>query len=66
MPRTKYERGNALTLTIQQAAKELGILEYMTDKLVKDGKLRVVKLGRLVGVPRVALTELLEGEKPNS
>ena len=61
MPRTKYERGNALTLTLQQAAKELGISEYMAEQLVKKGKLRSVKLGKLVRVPRVALTELLEG-----
>ena len=61
MPRTKYHAGDALTLTIQQAAKELGISEYMAEQLVKKGKLRSVKLGKLVRVPRVALTELLEG-----
>ncbi len=60
MPITKYQKGNALTLTTQQAAKELGISAYMTDKLVKRGELRTVRLGKLVRVPRTALTELLE------
>ena len=63
---TKYHKGDALTLTIQQAAKELGISEYMAGKLVKDGKLRTVRLGKLVRVPRVALDELLRGGKSDS
>jgi excisionase family DNA binding protein len=55
-----------MTLTIQQAAKELGISEYMADKLAKDGVLRIVKLGKLIRIPRIALDELMRGEKPNS
>lgn len=66
MPRIKYQQGNALTLTTKQAAKELGISEYMAEKLVKKGELRSVKLGKLVRVPRIALDELMRGEKPNS
>ena len=66
MPRTYYQRGNAMTLTIQQAAEELGISEYMADKLVKDGGLRSVKLGKLIRIPRVALDELMLGDKPNN
>ena len=66
MPRTKYEKGNALTLTIQQAAKELGISEYMAEKLIKKEELRSVRLGKLVRIPRIALDELMRGEQPNS
>ena len=65
MPRTKYERGNALTLTIQQVAKELGISEYMTEQMVKKGQIRTVRFGKLIRIPRVALDELLRGEQPN-
>jgi len=65
MPRTKYERGNALTLTIQQAAKELGISEYMAEQMVKKGQIRSVRFGKLVRIPRIALDELMQGEKPN-
>lgn len=66
MGKANYTKGNALTLTTQQAAKELGISEYMAEQLVKKGELRSVKLGKLVRVPRIALDELMRGEKPNS
>lgn len=66
MGKANYTKGNALTLTMHQAAKELGISEYMAEQLVKKGELRSVKLGKLVRVPRIALDELMRGEKPNS
>lgn len=66
MGKANYAKGNALTLTMQQAAKELGISEYMAEQLVKKGELRSVKMGKLVRVPRIALDELMRGDKLKS
>jgi len=66
MGKANYAKGNAMTLTIGQAARELGISDYLAEKLVREGKLRSVRLGRLRRIPRTALAELLEGEKPNN
>lgn len=66
MGKANYAKGNAMTLTIGQAARELGISDYLAEKLVREGKLRSVRLGKLVRVPRSALTELLEGEEPSN
>jgi len=63
--KAQYDKANALTLTVEDAAKELGISKYLAWKLVIKGQLRSVKLGDLRRVPRAALTELLDGEKPN-
>lgn len=63
MPRTNYERGNALTLTTQQAASELGISKYMAEQLVKRGELRSVRFGKLVRIPKIALDELMNRPK---
>jgi len=65
MPRTKYNKEGALTLTIQQVAKELAISEYLTERMVKSGQIRSVRFGKLRRIPRIALDELLRGEKPN-
>ncbi len=65
MPRIKYPQGSDLALTVQQAAKELGVSEHLAREMIKAGQLRSVKLGtKLRRVPRTAITELLE--KPNS
>ncbi len=63
----KYERGNATLLTVEQAKEELGISEYMIRLMLKNGTLRCVIPGKkIVLIPRIAIDEMLRGEKPNS
>ena len=59
--KAQYDRKGALTLTVDEAARELGISKYLAWDLVRKGQLRSVKLGDLRRIPRTALTELLEG-----
>lgn len=46
---------DALLLTINQAADALGIKRTYLYELVRDGKLRSVKLGRLTRIPATDL-----------
>jgi excisionase family DNA binding protein len=62
----KYDKTHAMTLTVEDAAKEIGISRHLAWSLVEKGQLRSVRLGKLVRVPRVALTELLEGNDGNA
>ena len=59
--KAKYERNRSLTLTVTEAARQLGISDHLAWRLVRAGELPTVRLGRLVRVPRVQLMKLLEG-----
>jgi excisionase family DNA binding protein len=45
----------------QKAADELGIHLNTLDKLIKQGKIPAIKLGRAVRIPRAAIEEMLTG-----
>ncbi len=64
--KAQYDRKGALTLTIDEAAAQLGISKYLAWELVRKGQLRSVKLGDLRRIPRTALTELLEANDGNT
>ena len=49
-----------LTITIDEAARLLGIGRDLTYTLARTGELRTVRLGRRILVPRNAVRELLE------
>ena len=49
-----------LTLTVEQAAKLLGISRGLAYEMVKMGKIPAIRFGRRVVVPRRALARLLE------
>ena len=51
----------ALTMTVSEAAKVLGISRSSAYECVRRGELRAVRLGRRLVVPRSAVTELLQG-----
>ena len=53
---------NALTLTVGEAARELGISSYLAWRLVRKGELPSIRLGKLVRVPRAQLLKVLEGD----
>ena len=52
-----------LTLTIEEAAKLLGIGRQLAYDKVKTGEIPVIKIGRRLLVPRRALEKLLEEPK---
>jgi excisionase family DNA binding protein len=53
-----------LTLTIEEAAKLLGIGRNLCYDRVKTGEIPVIKIGRRLLVPRAALEKLLAEPKP--
>jgi len=53
-----------LTLTVDEAAKILGIGRQLAYDRVKTGEIPVIKIGRRLLVPRVALEKLLADPKP--
>ncbi len=52
------------TLTVPEAARLLGIGRGLAYELVQQGKLPVLRFGRRLLVPRVALMRLLAGDLP--
>jgi excisionase family DNA binding protein len=57
MAETTNER---LLLTVEEAARRLGIGRTLAWQLVRDGQLPSVRLGRLVRVPARALEDWLK------
>jgi len=53
-----------LTLSIEEAAKVLGIGRNLCYDRVKTGEIPVIKIGRRLLVPRRALEKLLEQGQP--
>ena len=53
-----------LTLSIEEAAKVLGIGRNLCYDRVKTGEIPVIKIGRRLLVPRAALEKLLANPKP--
>jgi excisionase family DNA binding protein len=49
------------TLTIEEAARKLGIGRNAAYDAAKRGEIPVIKIGRRLVVPRIALDRLLEG-----
>lgn len=54
--------GERLTLSIPEAAKVLGISRGLAYQLAKEGKIPVIRLGKRLVVPKLALEKLLSGE----
>jgi len=63
MHQRKYPEGT-MAVTVREAAAMLGISEWGMMNHVKNGVIRSFKIGKLIRIPRAAITELLE--KPNS
>jgi len=53
--------GERLTLSIPEAAKVLGISRGLAYQLAKEGKIPVIRLGKRLVVPKLALEKLLSG-----
>jgi excisionase family DNA binding protein len=50
------------TLTVEEAARELGIGRTLAFEMARTGRLPVIRLGRRVLVPRAALDRMLAGD----
>ena len=49
------------TVSVEQAAKELGIGRSLAYELARQGRIPIIRLGRRMVVPRAALERMLEG-----
>ena len=56
----KVNSAERMTLTVEEAAYLLGISRGLAYELARGGKLPVVRLGRRILIPRVALERMLE------
>jgi excisionase family DNA binding protein len=52
-------RPERLALTYSETAKSLGVCERVVWQLVKDGKLRAVRIGRSVRIPVQELNQFV-------
>lgn len=56
--------GDKLTLTVEEAAKVLGIGRNLCYERVKTGEIPAIRIGRRLLIPRRALEKLLEEPQP--
>ena len=71
MPKIKYREVDssaegALTFTLTEAAKLLGVSPANVRNLVVRGDIPYIRVGRLYRVPRARLMAMINGEKPSS
>lgn len=59
------QRSERRTLTIEEAGRMLGIGRNKAYEAAHSGELPVIRIGRRLLVPRVALDRLLEGAPAN-
>ena len=57
---TKYTMDQALTLSIPEAAKLLGISKYSAYEAVRRGEIPILRIGQLSRVPRAKLMRMIE------
>ena len=58
---TKYTMDQALTLSIPEAAKVLGISRYSAYEAARRGDIPILQIGKLRRVPRAQLMRMIEG-----
>ena len=59
---TKYTMDEALTLSIPEAAKLLGISRYSAYEAVRRGEIPVLQIGKLRRVPKAKLIMIIEDD----
>ena len=59
----KVSERKRLTLTVNEAAHLLGISRGLAYELARCGRLPVIRLGRRILIPRVALEKMLSRPK---
>ena len=61
--RTKEDRQDSLALTAEDASDLLGISVYLVRRMIKEGKLPAIKLGKLTRIPKVRLLAMMAGDE---
>jgi len=56
----------ALTLSVEHAARLIGVSRATVYRMVRDGELRAIRVGRRVLVLKKPLMEMLEAEEDTS
>ena len=60
------ESGQCQTLTVEQAAKILGIGRTLAYQMARDGRLPAIRLGDRLLIPRPALDRMLAGDSQHT
>ncbi len=62
----EHHKEEALTLSIEHAARLIGVSRTTAYRMVRDGDLRAIRVGRRVLVLKKPLMEMLEAEEDTS
>lgn len=62
MERVNRESNGRQAVSVDEAARQLGVGRSLAWKLVNDGRLRTIRAGHRVLVPIQAISEFLEGK----
>ena len=62
---TKYTMDQALTLSIPEAAKVLGISRYSAYAATRRGDIPILQIGKVRRVPKAKLMRMIEGDDVN-
>lgn len=55
-----------MTLTVEEAARLLGVSRALAYEIVRDGEIPSLRLRRRIVIPRRVIDALLRGESPES
>ena len=50
-----------LTLTVQEAANQIGVSKPVMYRLLENGKIHAIRIGRKILIPQEAVTDYLRG-----
>lgn len=62
----QHHKEEALTLSVEHAARLIGVSRATVYRMVRDGELRAVRVGRRVLILKKPLMEMLEAEEDTS
>lgn len=67
MNKTKqHHKDEALTLSVEHAARLIGVSRATVYRMVRDGEFRAIRVGRRVLVLKKPLMDMLEAEEDTS
>ncbi|MGZ4904827.1 MAG: helix-turn-helix domain-containing protein [Halobacteriota archaeon] len=62
----KHHKDEALTLSVEHAARLIGVSRSTVYRLVRDGELRAIRVGTRVLILKKPLMEMLEADEDTS
>lgn len=62
----EHHKEEALTLSVEHAARLIGVSRSTVYRLVRDGELRAIRVGRRVLILKKPLMEMLEAKEDTS